>query len=55
MIWLALGLALIVALAVGLYSRNWKRALLIGLGVLVLGIIAAVAYIYMEWWVITNS
>lgn len=55
MIWLALGLAIVIALAVGLFTHNWKRAFLIGLGVLILGIIAAVGYAYMEWWVISNS
>lgn len=55
MIWLALGLATVITLGIGFFTHNWKRAFLIGVGVLILGIIAAIGYAYMEWWVITNS
>lgn len=55
MIWLAIGFAIISALAAGLYTHNWKRALLIGAGILLLGILAAFAIAGMEWWVINNS
>jgi len=53
MIWLALILAIVITLATGLYTRNWKRALTFGLIALVIGIVAAFGTVALQWWVLT--
>ncbi len=54
MVWLALVLAIVTALVTGLITRSWKRALTFGLIALVIGILAALGTIGLQWWVLSN-
>ncbi len=55
MFWLTLILAIVCGIGVGLYTRNWKRAVIVGVVILIIGLIAAFGVTYMEWYVINNS